>query len=54
MRVTECHSYSSCPCLKCGDFCCLHMGDNVDTEKLCERAKRHCEKVHGKTGGNDD
>lgn len=41
--LTDCYSYGDgCPCLNCDEMCCLH--GITDTEKLCDRAREHCER----------
>lgn len=47
--LTECCSYDGkCPCLECDDNCCIENNNEcdfmTDTEKLCEKAREHCEK----------
>lgn len=44
MIINKCYSYGGCPCVGCMNHCCSRMGDNVDTEQLCEKAREHCEK----------
>ena len=51
MIVAECKSTNgSCPCLWCDDIdrCgpCTSAG-SFDTEYLCTRARKYCEKVNG-------
>lgn len=45
---TECYSYSgNCPCINCNNNCCSESTDEyglTDTEKLCRKARKHCEK----------
>ena len=43
---TICYSYDgNCPCLNCDKQCCIQWASGiVDTEKLCDKAKEHCEK----------
>ena len=45
--ITECYSKNKCPCLKCGKECCVtHETEQglTDTEKLCYKARVHCER----------
>lgn len=56
--IIKCYSYSGdCPCLDCDDFCCEESTENyglTDTEKLCEKAKEHCEKCALRFGNISD
>ena len=45
--ITTCYSYDGeCPCINCDKRCCIDLEHNgmIDTEKLCDKAKEHCEK----------
>lgn len=41
--ITKCYSTSGCPCLECEKECCIESGEFTDTEKLCDKARMHCE-----------
>lgn len=44
--ITECYSQKDCPCVKCGKSCCITNATELgltDTEKLCDKARVHCE-----------
>lgn len=41
--ITQCRSTNGCPCRECGKGCCQDMW-LTDTEKLCDKAREHCER----------
>lgn len=44
IKSNRCYSYGgNCPCLECDKFCC-QMSWKIDTEKLCDKAREHCER----------
>ena len=47
MIIKDCFSYENCPCLDCDKHCCVEM-EVVNTDKLCERARIHCENCYRK------